>query len=184
MDSKITKVRRKQGDEIEREQMQANLERDYGKCRPSPQEQKENLADLILKQRDELTDLRQKLDQERARVAELEGRPIEQFTPLSEEECDQYAKLPDTFNNIIRKAYEDGYTGYCVKANQFFGKHYRQQFEAALLRVRAEAVDEAATDLLDEWPESGREHAWLRIRAKSLHQTADEKDRSGGSQCQ
>lgn len=152
--------------------------------RPSPLEQKYNLSDLILKQRDELTDLRQQLDQERARVAELEGRPIEQFAPLSEEECDQYAKLPDTFNNIIRKAYEDGYTGYCIKANQLFGKHYRQQFEAALLRVRAEAVDEAATDLLDEWPESGREHAWLRIRAKSLHQTADEKDRSGGSQCQ
>jgi len=39
--------------------------------KPTPQEQKENLADLILKQRDKITTLRQQLQQAEALVAEL-----------------------------------------------------------------------------------------------------------------
>jgi len=68
----------------------------------------------------------------------------EAYKPLTDDECDEFRRLPGSFNDMMRAVHEDGWTRYCGVANEFIGNHYKRKFDALLraLRNKADAQEE------------------------------------------
>ncbi|SFM72477.1 hypothetical protein [Marinobacter pelagius] len=180
MKNRITDKRRKEGDALEREQMQANLERDYGRNRPTPQDQKENLADLILKQRDQNEELRQQLEQAQAREVEL-------LTICQSIQRDLLLRAEPDWDGSGRQVVNLS-AGFWDELNRVIGKYddsASKSFDAMILRQKAEVL-RASVDLLHKNPYARMASPHLLREADRLDMEARELDakQAGGNQCQ
>lgn len=71
------------------------------------------------------------------------GETAEEYKPLTDDECDEFRRLPGSFNDMMRAVHEDGWTRYCGVANEFIGNYYKRKFERAQLAAQ-DRLDEAA----------------------------------------
>jgi len=74
------------------------------------------------------------------------------YMPLSDQQCDEFRRAPGDFNAMLRAVHEDGHMRASGVANEFFGKYYREKYEAAVALSApsdaqpAQAVTDAMSD--------------------------------------
>jgi len=120
--------------------------------KPTPQEQKENLADLILKQRDEITTLRQQLEQAEARVAEYQ-KSITAFVAENERLQAELVQVEDISPSAILRKQAEAV----------------EKCETALSQIPGAML----------W-DMDQVQSWLAGEAQRLRNQADELEKAGG----
>lgn len=144
--------------------------------RIEPKEQKQNLADLILEQRDKITALQSEIDEARGEAAEL-------LTVCQSIHRDLLLRAEPDWDGSGRKVVNLS-AGFWDELNRVIGKSCDlagRSFDAMVLRKQAEAIEKVALRFPETpFVDCDNVRADIMGDAEILRRQADEVERAGG----